>query len=255
MNTQRFFGRWLRLPKRMVHAGVAYVEFVSDFRRFAKAARRSGRQIHISWRDRYPILNERTATMSFEPHYTYHPAWAARIIQRVGPERHVDISSSLHFCTMLSAFVPVEFYDYRPAKLILNGLKVGRCDLTALHFQTDSIPALSCMHVVEHIGLGRYGDPLDPEGDLKAMKELSRVLAVGGSLLFVVPVGQPVIRFNAHRIYAFRQVIETFSRLSLKEFSLVPDNGIEAGLVEKASEELANRQHCGCGCFWFVKSQ
>jgi len=47
------------------------------------------------------------------------------------------------------------------------------------------------MNVVEHVGLGRYGEPLDPEGDIKAMRELRRVLAPGGSLLFVVPVGRP----------------------------------------------------------------
>ena len=39
------------------------------------------------------------------------------------------------------------------------------------------------MHVVEHIGLGRYGDQVDPDGDLMAMKELERVTAKLGKLL------------------------------------------------------------------------
>jgi hypothetical protein len=59
------------------------------------------------------------------------------------------------------------------------------------------------MHVIEHIGLGRYGEALDPDGDLKAIRELVRVLAAGGNLLVVVPVGRPRIQFNAHRIYDY----------------------------------------------------
>ena len=52
------------------------------------------------------------------------------------------------------------------------------------------------MHVIEHIGLGRYGDEMDPDGDLKAIDELKRVLSRKGDLLFVVPVGKPKIMYN-----------------------------------------------------------
>ena len=77
------------------------------------------------------------------------------------------------------------------------------------------------MHVVEHIGLGRYGDPVDYDGDLKAIAELQRVLAPGGNLFFVVPVGQPRIMFNAHRVYSLRtDFVEAFNTFELKEFSL-----------------------------------
>ena len=51
-----------------------------------------------------------------------------------------------------------------------------------------------------------YLSPIDPEGDLKAVKELSRVVTKGGSLLFVVPVGKPRIQFNAHRIYSYKKI-------------------------------------------------
>ena len=108
------------------------------------------------------------------------------------------------------------------------------------------------MHVVEHVGLGRYGDPIDPKGDLKAMAELERALAPRGSLLFVVPVGRPRIVFNAHRIYSYRQVCGAFATLRLRRFALVCDDP-EAGLIEDAAEDLANAQAYGCGCFWFEK--
>jgi SAM-dependent methyltransferase len=118
----------------------------------------------------------------------------------MAPAKHIDISGTLPFFFILSAFMPVEFYDFRTAPLHLSQLKCGSTDLTALHFSTGSVQSLSCMHTVEHVGLGRYGDPIDPDGDLKAIRELKRVLAPGGNLLFVVPVGKPSVVFNAHRI-------------------------------------------------------
>ena len=110
------------------------------------------------------------------------------------------------------------------------------------------------MHVVEHVGLGRYGDPLDPDGDVVAMMELSRVLAPGGHLMFVVPVGRPRVQFNAHRIYSFDQVCQSFSTLDLVEFSLVPNRDPDgSALIVNATKTQSDRQRYGCGCFWFRK--
>jgi hypothetical protein len=109
------------------------------------------------------------------------------------------------------------------------------------------------MHTVEHVGLGRYGEPLDPAGDLMAMKELGRVTAVGGNLLFVVPIGRAKIAFNSHRIYSYEQIIVTFKGFELREFSLIPDNASEIGMIKNASKEMSDKQTYGCGCFWFVK--
>lgn len=203
--------------------------------------------------DHYPLLDDRTSITEIEPHYTYHPAWAARILAQNKPLKHVDISSTLNFCTLISAFIPIDFYDYRPAKIILEGLKSAHADLTKLHFTNDSVTSLSCMHTLEHIGLGRYGDPIDYDGDLKAIEELKRVLAIGGDLLIVVPIGKPKIAFNAHRIYAYEQVISYFEPLRLVEFSLIPDNFENIGIIRNASKKQADEQHWGCGCFWFKK--
>jgi SAM-dependent methyltransferase len=167
----------------------------------------------------------------------------------------VDISSSLYFCSIISAFIPVRFYDYRPANLNLNNLSAESADLSALPFADNSIQSLSCMHVIEHVGLGRYGDHLDPYGDLQAIAELKRVLDIGGSLLFVVPIGKPKIAFNAHRIYSFDQIVSYFIDLDLLEFALIPDNHDEGGLINHATKEMADAQSYGCGCFWFKKSK
>lgn len=209
----------------------------------------------LRWRDRWLCLGDATETTGFDRHYVYHTAWACRILAETRPSLHVDISSSLYFVALASAFVPVRFYDYRPAQLGLSGLDCTHADLTRLHFPDGSIFSLSCMHVVEHVGLARYGDPLDYDGDLKAVAELKRVLAVGGSLLFVVPIGgEARIQFNAHRIYTYRQVMDMFYGFDLVEFALVPDDGSPEGLVRGASEEQANAQRYGCGCFWLRKT-
>lgn len=207
----------------------------------------------IRLKDIYPCVGDNSTNTSFDRHYVYHTAWAARKVKETNPEFHTDISSSLYFAALVSAFVPVKFYDYRPANLGLSGLESKKADLLSLPFQDNSVSSLSCMHVVEHVGLGRYGDPLDSQGDIKAACELSRVLAKNGSLLFVVPVGVPRIQFNAHRIYAYEQALALFPDLKLKEFSLIPQSEKTGGLIINASPKLVEKERYGCGCFVFTK--
>ena len=226
--------------------------FRNDFDRFSEDSKRNGSRFEISWEDRYPCLDDRHSAMPFDPHYIYHTAWAARLVAQTAPALHVDISSLLYFSTIISAFVPVEFYDYRPAGVELDRFSSKHADLLSLPFKSGSVSSISCMHVVEHVGLGRYGDHLDPDGDLKAMDELKRILAVNGSLLFVVPVGRPKIMFNAHRIYSHEMITDAFSELELAEFSLIPDD-TKSGMIRNASKEMADAQTYGCGCFWFMR--
>lgn len=232
---------------------IGFIYYLNDYVAFKKLSVRTAPRLLLLWKDRYPCLLDRTANTEFDRHYTYHPAWAARILAETKPAEHVDISSLLQFSTLISAFIPVKFYDYRPAMMDLDNLASESADLLALPFDSGSLLSVSCMHVVEHIGLGRYGDALDPDGDLKAIAELKRVMAPGGTLLFVVPVGAPKIMFNAHRIYSYEQITSQFMDFELKEFALVPDSLEEGGLIRHATKELADKQKYGCGCFFFEK--
>uniref|UniRef100_A0AC34FMD7 DUF268 domain-containing protein n=1 Tax=Panagrolaimus sp. ES5 TaxID=591445 RepID=A0AC34FMD7_9BILA len=54
---------------------------------------------------------------------------------------------------------------------------------------------------IEHSGLGRFGDPLDPIGDIREMNKVRCLLKNGGLFFIGVPVGQDSIAYNAHRIY------------------------------------------------------
>jgi len=190
---------------------VSYNKYIKDYLIYKNLDKR--RRFSISIRDMYPCLGDANERANFDRHYVYHTSWAARILASRMPCFHVDLSSSLYFAGIVSAFIPVRHFDFRRPDIALENLSVGTADLCSLPFEDESLTSISCMHVVEHIGLGRYGDPLDPEGDLKAIVELKRVLASDGSLIFVVPIGRPRIMFNAHRIYSYDQISSLFSDL------------------------------------------
>ena len=202
----------------------------------------------------WKCLGDNTQSTSFDTHYVYHSAWAARRLAEIKPSVHIDISSLITFNVVVSAFIPVQFYDYRPAHFYgLNNIESKTADLTNLDFESNSIESLSCMHSIEHIGLGRYGDEIDPDGDLKAISELKRALKNDGHLLFVVPIGKPCLRYNAHRVYSYDMISEYFEGFTLMEYSLIPDNALEVGIIKNATKELTDAQIHGCGCFHFKK--
>ena len=225
-------------------------QFRAEFERF-KPMSRARRGLAVRWEDTNPCLDDRTDRCGFDRHYVYHTGWAARVIAQTRPAKHVDVSSSLYFASIASAFVPVDYYEYRPVNLSLPGLRAATADLLALPFAAASVESISCMHVIEHVGLGRYGDPLDADGDLKAIAELRRVVARDGSILFVVPVGRPRVVFNAHRIYGFDQVLGYFEGMDLEQFALIPDGRFNRGIVMNPDEDFVAEQNYGCGCFWF----
>jgi hypothetical protein len=94
---------------------------------------------------------------------------------------------------------------------------------------------------------------MDAFGHVKAIEEFKRVLAPKGNLLFVVPIGQPRVMFNAHRIYSYEQILNYFPDLKLIEFSLIPEVEKDGGLIRSADPELVKNQVYACGCFWFQK--
>jgi hypothetical protein len=200
--------------------------------------------------DLQPCFHERTAKSPFDPHYFYLGIWAAKRIMQFAPEKHVDVGSKVDFVGFLSCFTKVIYIDIRPLDTEATNLESRSGSILNMPFESASVGSLSCLHVAEHIGLGRYGDELDPRGTEKAAVELSRVLAVGGDLLFALPIGKPRTCFNAHRIHSLDQVMEYFHGLDLMEFSGVDDRG---AYHEKMPTNAFDDANYACGFFWFRK--
>jgi SAM-dependent methyltransferase len=196
-----------------------------------------------------PQLLDRTETTPVDPHYTHQDAWAAREIFRQRPDRHVDVGSRFTFVVGLTAFLPVTFVDLRPVDIEIPRLEVRAGTVLDLPFDDASVESLSCLHVAEHIGLGRYGDSLDPGGTIKAARELERVVRPGGRLYFSLPVGEPRTEFNAHRVHDPTEVPGFFRRLRLESFSGVDDRGRWRERLEP--RDLA-RARWGCGFYTFA---
>lgn len=172
----------------------------------------------------FPQLQDRSTHTPFDAHYTYQGAWAFRHLHTRRPDRHVDVGSSLQYLGFFSAVTPTTFIDLRPSGVDFPGLEERAGSVLELPYADGELPSVSCLHVIEHIGLGRYGDPVDIDGSRAACAELGRVVAPGGELYLSTPVGRPTTYFNAHRVHAPEQ-IEAAVGLPLTGFDAVLDDG------------------------------
>ena len=206
----------------------------------------------ISFRDSYPCLTDRVKATPFDPHYFFQAAWLARLLRDFMPTLHIDVGSSAMMINVLSASVKTAFVDYRPLRVRLSNLNSLAGDIVQLPFRDASIASISCLHVMEHVGLGRYGDPLNPAGSQLAAAELQRVLQPGGRLFLSVPVGRERVCFNAHRVFSPCTIRKLFKELQLQSFSLVDDSG---QFKEGVALEVADSLEYGCGLFEFVRAR
>ena len=248
-NISHLRNKWIEpiIPTRQFWQSVFLMKrYLSDWFRYKKMAD-NGRLRFI---DSYPCLFDRTATAPFDSHYFYQDIWAFKEIQHSNPPFHIDVGSRVIFVGFSSAVTQVIFVDIRPLLVKLKNFHSVSGSILELPFENNSLISLSCLHVAEHIGLGRYGDLLDPEGTIKAAQELTRVLAPGGNLYFSVPVGKSRICFNAHRIHSPGQILNYFQDLKLVQFSAVND---DRNFIERISPAKFAEADYACGMFHFTK--
>jgi hypothetical protein len=248
-NVAYFVYRWIRPfldPVEFVTAGPRYLRFFKDW--FVYSYMEGAEKIALF--DTYPILHERTLTTSFDSHYFYQDIWAFKKILKSGTTSHVDVGSRIDFVGFLTAITAVTFLDIRPLKAQLDNLTSKKGSILSLPYENESVQSLSCLHVAEHIGLGRYGDPLDPQGTIKGCIELERVLSRNGNLYFSMPVGKPRLCFNGHRIHSPSQVLKYFRELNLVELSGITDDG---SFVEHIDLSILEASDFACGLFHFTK--
>lgn len=188
-------------PQRLASAVRGWRRYVRD----RAAFRRTGNPDSFPWGKELPILTEWNESSGSLGAYFFQDQLVARWIHDATPTRHVDVGSRIDgFIGSLSVFREVEVIDIRPQPEAVHHVKFHQLDLMeelpdAWIGATDS---LSCLHTIEHFGLGRYGDSIDPSGHIKGLEQLKRMVAPGGMLYLSTPIGPQRVEFNAHRIFA-----------------------------------------------------
>ncbi len=192
-----------------------WFRFIREFREFHAIAVRAQSE-PPSAGDLIPCLLDRTEVTPIEPVYFVQDTWFAGRVARRRPERHVDVGSSAKTMALVAQFIPVTMVDIRPVPIAVEGFTFVKGTILALPYPDASVPSLSSICVIEHIGLGRYGDAMDARGTEKAAAELCRVLARGGDLYVSVPVDDVNrVYFNAHRAFTRERVLGLFSELEV----------------------------------------
>jgi len=184
----KLYSRWKRpLFRTKVLSGLSkYPAYLRDWFRYS---RMEGAE-PIRLRDTYPCLFDKKPKTGIDSHYFYQDIWAFKRVCALKPKLHVDVGSRVDFVGFLTAITRVHFVDIRPLDATsLENIETKTASILDMPYPDGSLESISCLHVAEHIGLGRYGDPLDPLGTKKAAVELARCLARGGNLFFSLPVG------------------------------------------------------------------
>jgi hypothetical protein len=190
--------------------------------------------------------------------YFHQDLYVAQKIFAASPKRHIDLASRVDgFVAHVASFRPIEIIDIRPLDIRIPNIVFRQADLMQLPSDLrGAADSVSCLHALEHFGLGRYGDPLDPLGYRKGFESLAEMVAQGGRLYVSMPIGPQRYEFNAHRVFSIRTVLDLAkSRFDLEHFSYVDDAGDMHREVAVTEDLLRTEAGCvwGCGIFVFRK--
>jgi SAM-dependent methyltransferase len=204
----------------------------------------------------FPILSDKDdegGTMS--GHYFHQDLYIAKQIFKANPEKHLDIGSRVDgFVAHVASFRTLELIDIRDIKSKVDNIIFRQADLIELPSDlNDYCDSISSLHAIEHFGLGRYGDPIDYNGHLKAIDNISKILKSGGTFYFSVPIGPQRIEFNAHRVFSIKYLLTILSKsFEISTFSYVNDKGDFFEDVELSEENISNNFSCNYGCGIFI---
>ena len=215
----------------------------SDYRKIKELNSVAGAEWKIE--PNYPCLTDfYDQSGTARGHYFFQDLLVAQKIFTKQPRKHLDFGSRIDgFVAHVASFRELEVLDFRELSTLIPNVRFRRCDLLDLPTEfSECCDSLSCLHVLEHVGLGRYGDPIDLFGHNKALENLAKMLEPSGTLYLSAPFGRQRIEYNAHRIFDLRNLRELAERFfKIVDFSLVDDEGdLHVGvpldpIVDKAS--------------------
>tara|TARA_B100000212_G_scaffold279303_1_gene219062 strand:- start:3637 stop:4404 length:768 start_codon:yes stop_codon:yes gene_type:complete len=188
--------------------------------------------------------------------YFHQDLLVAKMINEANPKKHIDVGSRIDgFVSHVASFRRIEVLDIRPLEeSIHENIKFIQADLmnTQNIEKTDS---LSCLHAIEHFGLGRYNDPIDVNGHIKGINNLIALLESGGTFYISFPIGRKdEIFFNANRVFHPQTIFSIPSvkkSLILSRFDYIDEDG-DLHLDKKINSILSNIKY-GCGIYTFKK--
>ena len=253
LRTLEFF-RWLGVDPlqtvRMIR-GLPY--YISNYRRFRHQWRQSQREFPLT--RCLPCTGDRFHQAgTARGHYFHQDLYVAQRIFERDPKRHVDVGSRVDgFVAHVASFREIEIFDVRPLTVQIRNITSRQLDLMqpALDM-AEYCDSLSCLHALEHFGLGRYGDPVDCDGYRKAWENFHQILRVGGVFYFSVPIGPQRVLFDGHRVFSIpylRQMIDAW--YDIERFVYVDDRGQLIANADLDSPEANNNFNCQYGCAIF----
>lgn len=207
----------------------------------------------------HPVLNERFVSSGvLSGHYFHQDLLVAKSIFINNPKKHLDIGSRTDgFVAHIAVFRKIEVMDIRELNSKVPNIEFTKADLMQLpENMINNYDSISSLHVIEHFGLGRYGDPIDYYGHLKAIENISKLLKSGGKFYFSTPIGEQRIEFNAHRVFSIQYLLDIFNKdYILEKFSYVDDLGDLHENIPLTEATIANNLSChyGCGIFELKK--
>ena len=200
-----------------------------------------------------PILGDNVQQV-VDKHYFLQDLYVAQQIFKNNPKNHLDIGSRIDgFVTHLASFRKVNVLDLRPINIEHENIRFINEDL--LKFETKEIfDSISCLHTIEHVGLGRYGDEINPNSYKQFYKKIIKILNQKGRLYISFPISKEnKVYFNSQRTFDPKHILQLDESLRLIEFSLINDdykmiNNID---INKSYNHIDNNS---CGIYIFEKN-
>lgn len=183
----------------------------------------------IEEKNNRPIITDKYEEMGSIDDSFWESVWTASRIRENMPKEHYDIGSRLNgfLSIIISMGIPLKVIDVRPFPVDIEGMENIIDDATELkEFEDDSIESLSAVSSLEHFGLGRYGDKVNPEGCFDCFDNIQKKLKQNGRFYMTVPIGRERCCFNAHRVFNPLTIVNEFNRLRLVEFSYISNGRI-----------------------------
>lgn len=226
--------------------------YSKDFKVFKK---KLGKNSEFPLYKNYPCLNDRNDSAGFvKSPYFSQDIFVAKKIFHNHPIKHVDIGSRIDgFVAHVAIFREVEVFDIRPMDYTIPNIVFKQADITdETRIPANYCDSISCLHALEHFGLGRYGDIIDPDGHTKGFNNITKILKPGGTFYFSVPMGIQRIEFNAHRIFGMPYLMKMVStNYDIVSFAYIDDNCIMHTNAKLTEESISSSFGCNHGCAIF----